>query len=161
MHMAAAPSTSSPTLQRIHPMPFGAELENGAVRFRLWAPGAQSVALVLEGEEINQPLHPKEEGWFELLTPLARVGNRYYFVLADGTRVPDPASRFQPEDVHGPSEVIDPSSYLWADDGWEGGRGRKPLSTNSTWAHLPLQARFNLPSTSSTTSSTSGSPRFR
>jgi 1,4-alpha-glucan branching enzyme len=44
----------------------------------------------------------------------------YRFVLPDGLRVPDPASRHQPEDVHGPSEVVDPLAYAWADAAWTG-----------------------------------------
>ncbi|HEU4634785.1 MAG TPA: alpha-amylase family glycosyl hydrolase, partial [Edaphobacter sp.] len=42
------------------------------------------------------------------------------FVLPDDTEVPDPASRYQPEDVYGPSEVIDPKAYAWNDAGWCG-----------------------------------------
>ncbi len=58
-------------------------------------------------------------GWHELVTAEARPGSLYHYVLADGTRIPDPASRFQPKDVHGPSEVIDPASYEWSVD-WRG-----------------------------------------
>ena len=54
-----------------------------------------------------------EGGWHELHVPQACAGTRYRFVLPDGTRVPDPASRFQPDDVHGCSEVIDPAGYEW------------------------------------------------
>ena len=60
------------------------------------------------------------EGWHELVTDRARAGTRYRFALPDGLRVPDPASRHQPEDVHGLSEVIDPSSYAWRDIAWRG-----------------------------------------
>jgi malto-oligosyltrehalose trehalohydrolase len=60
------------------------------------------------------------EGWHELDVPEAGDKTRYRFQLPDGTKVPDPASRFQPEDVHGPSEVIDPSAYLWTDQAWAG-----------------------------------------
>ena len=60
------------------------------------------------------------DGWHELVTRRAGAGARYRFVLADGMRVPDPASRYQPEDAHGPSEVIDPQAYPWRDAGWKG-----------------------------------------
>ena len=60
------------------------------------------------------------DGWFELTTSEARVGTLYQFALADGMRVPDPASRYQPEDVSGPSEVIDPDAYGWGDQSWRG-----------------------------------------
>ena len=49
-----------------------------------------------------------DDGWFKLTIPGARPGDRYRFRIDGETEVPDPASRFQPDDVHGPSEVIDP-----------------------------------------------------
>jgi malto-oligosyltrehalose trehalohydrolase len=60
------------------------------------------------------------EGWHEVVTAKAQVGTRYRFVLPDGMRVPDPASMYQPEDVHGPSELIDPSAWQWRDADWTG-----------------------------------------
>jgi malto-oligosyltrehalose trehalohydrolase len=60
------------------------------------------------------------EGWYELSVNGAGAGTRYQFVLPDGLRVPDPASRFQPDDVHGPSEVVDPAAYRWQDEEWNG-----------------------------------------
>ena len=59
------------------------------------------------------------EGWFALTTGLARPGSRYRYVV-DGTAFPDPASRRQPEGVHGPSEVEDPEAYEWTDLAWRG-----------------------------------------
>lgn len=105
---------------RTHSMPFGTEVQTGAVRFQLWAPAAARVELVLENEPDSLPLRRAEDGWHELITPLAHAGSRYHFLLPDGTRVPDPASRYQPEDVHGPSEVVDPESYVWNDAEWQG-----------------------------------------
>lgn len=63
---------------------------------------------------------PQPEGWHQLNVPDAGVETRYKFVLPDGLEVPDPASRFQPDDVHGPSEVIDLTSYQWATQEWQG-----------------------------------------
>ncbi len=106
-------------------MHFGAELQaDGKVRFRLWAPAASSVGLALEGTEDTLPMRRASEGWYELVTDQAHTGTKYRYVLPDGLRVPDPASRFQPEDVHGPSEVIDPAAYAWKDGGWT----RRPWS---------------------------------
>ncbi len=100
-------------------MPFGAELQaDGRVRFRLWAPPHREVQIELDGETVA--MQPVGEGWHELVTDRARAGTRYRFVLPDGLRVPDPASRYQPEDVHGPSEVVDPAAYAWRDAGWSG-----------------------------------------
>jgi maltooligosyltrehalose trehalohydrolase len=108
-------------VQREHHMDFGAELAAfGAVRFRLWAPAAEMIALEVEGEQDALSLQPCAGGWHELVTPRAHPGTRYRFVLPDGTRVPDPASRYQPEDVNGPSEVMDPKSYIWGDVEWRG-----------------------------------------
>ncbi|GAA3769047.1 malto-oligosyltrehalose trehalohydrolase [Terriglobus aquaticus] len=102
-------------------MPFGAQLmpEDG-VRFRLFAPGAETVRLRLENAGDDLPMQRSKEGWFERVEPTAEAGSRYRFVLEDGTAVADPASRFQPDDVHGPSQVIDPLAFAWADGGWQG-----------------------------------------
>lgn len=105
-----------------HAMPFGTALTPEGVRFRLWAPDATQVALLLEGEggELAQPMTPLPDGWFERLASEAQPGSRYRFRLADGLRVPDPASRWNPDDVHGPSVVVDPEAFAWTDDGWRG-----------------------------------------
>jgi malto-oligosyltrehalose trehalohydrolase len=106
---------------RVHPLPRGAEvLDDGAVRFRFWGPAAEIVRLEIDGVEQVIALEAKEDGWHELTTKQTSAGSRYQFVLPDGTRVPDPASRFQPADVHGPSEVIDPKPYEWKDGDWRG-----------------------------------------
>lgn len=107
---------------RMHRMPFGAEvLPNGSVRFRLWAPAAADIAVVIEGQEQTLRLDSVGNGWHEAVTTQAAAGTRYCYVLPDGLRVPDPASRYQPEDVHGPSEVIDPAAHEWKDGSWAGG----------------------------------------
>jgi malto-oligosyltrehalose trehalohydrolase/4-alpha-glucanotransferase len=107
-------------VRRAHAMSFGAAvLPDGQVRFNLWAPKQARVELELEGERL--PMQRREDGWHTLLTDKAGPGSRYRFVLEDGgMRVPDPASRFQPDDVHGTSEVIDPGAYAWSDGAWRG-----------------------------------------
>jgi malto-oligosyltrehalose trehalohydrolase len=109
-------------LTRAHSMPFGAEIgPGGAARFRLWAPGADRIGLEIEGEEASpRALQPLPGGWHELTAGGMQCGARYRFLLPDGTRVPDPASRYQPYDVHGASELIDPRSWEWSDDHWDG-----------------------------------------
>jgi len=109
-------------MDRKHSMPFGAEvLADGSVRFRLWAPNANSVDLCLEdGARGSYPLLPLDNGWFERISREARAGSLYRFQINHKTEVPDPASRFQPEDVHGPSAVIDPSAFSWKDEDWRG-----------------------------------------
>ena len=108
--------------RRRHEMPFGARiLPDGRVRFRLWAPTAKSVELVLEslsGPAQVLPLGPCADGWAELVTDRARAGSRYRYRIDGETLVPDPASRRNPQGVHGPSEVVDPEAFDWTDDGW-------------------------------------------
>ena len=98
-----------------HSMPFGAELrDDGTTRFRLWAPSQPEIRVVLDGRKDDaQPMTRQADGWFELVTDKAPAGTRYQYQLPDGLAVPDPASRFQPEDVNGPSLVVDPKSYEW------------------------------------------------
>ena len=110
-------------MKRRHNMPFGAECrDDGSVRFRLWAPAARRVELCLVGTNrtTRLPLDRCEEGWFELVTDAARPGTQYHFRIDDAREVPDPASRFQPRDVHGPSEVVDPDAFDWQDRAWHG-----------------------------------------
>jgi len=88
---------------------WGAErLADGAVRFRLWATGQQSVTLRLDGQE--KPMTRSEEGWFETTVSRVNAGAQYQFVLANGMAIPDPASRGQLAEVNGPSLVVDPES---------------------------------------------------
>ena len=104
-----------------HSMPFGAEVRaDGAVRFRLWAPVQESVALVAKDRDSGLPMARQDDDYFELVTDAVRPGARYLYQLADGSRIPDPISRFQPEDVHGPSVVVDPRGYEWRHPDWRG-----------------------------------------
>src|ERR1700686_1663486 len=112
-------------MNRRHNMPFGAECRNdGSVRFRLWAPAAHQVELCITSANrpTRLPLARCGDGWFELVTDAAKPGNQYKFRINDVQEVPDPASRFQPQDVHGPSEVILPDAFDWKDRAWRGRR---------------------------------------
>ena len=102
-----------------HQMPFGTEiLSDGTVRFRLWAPKPQSVSIDLYSEIL--PMSRLDDGWFELTTHAARAGSLYQFIIDGQRRVADPASRYQPKGVHGPSEVIDPAAFTWNCGNWRG-----------------------------------------
>ncbi|MDT3706130.1 MAG: malto-oligosyltrehalose trehalohydrolase [Thiobacillus sp.] len=105
-----------------HDMPFGTQLTGDGVRFRLWAPGCEEVKLCLAdgARESALPMTARGDGWFELAVPGAGAGTRYRFEMTDGLRVPDPASRFNPDDVHAASEVIDPTAFDWRDNAWRG-----------------------------------------
>ena len=105
-------------MRRAHDMPFGAAPRGeGQFRFRLWAPGETRVTL--EVGEALAPMQRGDDGWHEC-TLEARAGTRYHYRLADGVTVSDPASRFNPDDVHGASQLVDPREYLWRDAGWRG-----------------------------------------
>lgn len=114
---------------RCHDMPFGAELlPDGGVRFRLWAPSARRVDVVLGGGSVASrrvcALHADVGGRFDATIEDAGAATRYAFRI-DGDRhgdllVPDPASRNNPEGVHAPSLVTDPRAYRWSDAGWKG-----------------------------------------
>jgi maltooligosyltrehalose trehalohydrolase len=109
-------------MKRRHEMPFGAQLnDDGTVRFRLWAPKAGSVGLRLpDFPSHDLAMTPRDGGWFEIVTGEARSGSKYQFVVDGDQSVPDPASRYQPEGVHGASEVVDPSAFEWRDAEWRG-----------------------------------------
>ncbi len=98
-------------------MPFGAALlAQGGVRFRLWAPAAKAVDVVIGSRARRMQSQPG--GWYELVDRDAGAGTLYQYRIDGRQLVPDPASRFQPRDVDGPSEVIDPSRYPWKGAGW-------------------------------------------
>jgi malto-oligosyltrehalose trehalohydrolase len=106
-----------------HEMPFGPQrLVDGRIRFRLWAPGQDAPKLQLFDGLTDHllPMQARGAGWFDVVTERARTGQHYCFRLDSGLAVPDPASRFQPRDVHGPSELIDPAAYRWQHDHWRG-----------------------------------------
>lgn len=109
---------------RKHKMKFGAGvLDTGEVRFNLWAPTARTVELCLEkdsGRRFILLSSDEEEGWYTLVTREAGAGTRYWYRVDNGLLVPDPASRWQPEDVHRASMVVDPGSFSWPDKSWEG-----------------------------------------
>ena len=119
--------TSSKTLARRSPV--GAELvPGGGVHFRVWAPDCQKVEVFLEPEDhcsqkepISRELGSDQSGYFCGHVPEARAGTLYRFRLdGDPRPYPDPASRFQPQGPHGPSEVIDPTRFEWSDSDWNG-----------------------------------------
>jgi len=93
-------------------------LDNGEALFRFYAPDCSEVDIELSGTA-RVPLTPREGGWFEA-TLQCEPGVSYTFVLPDGTRVPDPASREQSGDIDGASLLTDPGSYAWKQNSWHG-----------------------------------------
>ncbi|MBI1895363.1 MAG: malto-oligosyltrehalose trehalohydrolase [Acidobacteria bacterium] len=102
-------------------LPIGAEVVAGAgVHFRVWAPLRKRVEVVLERAGSAVELTAEAGGYYSGSAPDARHGTRYRFRLDGGGMFPDPASRFQPEGPHGPSEVVDPALFRWTDQAWPG-----------------------------------------
>jgi len=91
------------------------------VTFRAWAPWVKTLAVEILG---NQPeivtMQPQPFGYWETTVSNIGVGTRYQYVLHEKLKRPDPASRFQPEGVHGPSEVVDTLAFTWTDQEWKG-----------------------------------------
>ncbi|HEV2529126.1 MAG TPA: malto-oligosyltrehalose trehalohydrolase [Thermomicrobiales bacterium] len=115
-------STLTDLLDRPLP-PIGATITPEGVRFLVWAPNAsRSVALVIEGQDDRPELERSSvgDGYWETTIAGIGAGTRYRYSLDGADPFPDPASRFQPEGVHGPSEVVDPSTYQWGDEAWTG-----------------------------------------
>ncbi len=96
---------------------FGPQLDAKGTTFRLWAPAAASVDLVMRDEV--QPMRRRNEGWYDLRLPDVGAGARYRFRIDGELDVPDPAAAFQPDDVNGPSEVID-HAFAWTAHEWRG-----------------------------------------
>jgi len=113
----------SETLQRR--LPVGAEVQpEGGVHFRTWAPCAKQVAVIMAedadlADAIELPLSGDSGGYWSGWSAAAGASMYYRFQL-DGEVYPDPASRFQPHGPHGPSQIIDPASFEWSDDQWQG-----------------------------------------
>jgi maltooligosyltrehalose trehalohydrolase len=96
---------------------FGPRLTATGTVFRLWAPAAQRVDVVL-GQA--HPMHREDGGWFCAEIAGVKAGAHYRFRIDGSADVPDPASAFQPHDIAGPSEVIDHDAYCWRAQDWRG-----------------------------------------
>ncbi len=128
--MATQKKTASKPSTRRRPqprrrLPVGAEVTPGGVHFRVWAPSRKRVEVVFEESsaeewEVDFELTPEKDGWFSGLVKGAGAGALYKYRLDGGDALPDPASRFQPQGPHGPSRVVDPSTFEWTDEGWAG-----------------------------------------
>ena len=128
LHPVQYPGARDPRHNRR--LPVGAEVQSeGGVHFRVWATQPRRVEVVLEGGPGHAPgaapvvvaLDPEGSGYFSGLVAEAGVGTRYRYRLDGGAEVyADPASRFQPDGPHGPSQVVDPTTFRWHDQDWRG-----------------------------------------
>jgi malto-oligosyltrehalose trehalohydrolase len=100
-------------------LPFGATLiDDRRTQFRLWAPAQEKVSVEIEGCA-PVPMQRLADGWFDAEAACG-AGRRYRYRLKTDLAVPDPASRAQAGDVHGPSLVVDPHAYRWRNTEWRG-----------------------------------------
>ncbi len=97
-------------------------LKEGGTRFRVWAPKSQSVnLLILSGKAAGAvPMQQEEMGYYSAIVPGVGDGDRYLYQLDNGKSFPDPVSRYQPDGVHEPSQVVGPDLFEWGDEGWAG-----------------------------------------
>lgn len=103
------------------PTTWGANVgPHGHAKFRLWAPAQSRVSLYVSNSAMVIPMQSVADGWFELETDAVQIGEGYSYRLDNGKLVPDPASRGQMSDVHGPSRLVDPHSYDWVCPHWHG-----------------------------------------
>ena len=91
-------------------------MDDNRVRFRLWAPEAEQLELVVN--EVRYPMDAVGDGWFEADVPDLRGGETYRFRLPDGSEVIDPAAHFQPEGLKAPSMLVDHRRYAWQTKDW-------------------------------------------
>ncbi|MCE9563141.1 MAG: malto-oligosyltrehalose trehalohydrolase [Planctomycetes bacterium] len=109
-----------PTPTHTRRYPLSAEVVRYGVHFRVWAPIRSRVELVVEGGPAVA-MEPEADGYFTAFVGDLGDGARYRFRLDDGPGLfPDPASRYQPDGPHGPSQVVDPSPFDWTDRNWQG-----------------------------------------
>jgi maltooligosyltrehalose trehalohydrolase len=109
-------------------LPVGAEVQpGGGVHFRVWAPRCRQVEVLCErlakeegGPQLLVPLTPEADGYYAGFVPQAGPGTWYRYRLEGNGLFPDPASRYQPQGPHGPSEVVDPDAFVWHDAHWPG-----------------------------------------
>lgn len=93
--------------------------------FRVWAPKANQVELLLEEE--RRSMEPQPGGWWVRNAPEALPGMDYAYSLDGGRALPDPRSRWQPNGVHGPSRLLDLERFVWSDAGWNAAPLRRAI----------------------------------
>lgn len=110
-------------------LPIGAEITSSGAAFRVWAPRRRKVAVVFENNAAPElALDRDPDGYFSGNAPQAKAGFLYRFRLDDDPKLyPDPASRFQPDGVHGPSQIVDASTFPWTDGAWRGVSGLRQV----------------------------------
>ncbi len=120
----AEPGTEPAKARNRRVCPIGAEPGDGGTHFRVWAPRRTGAAVRMEGGGAPVAMQREDGGYWSCFAEGARAGDRYRLELDGADSYPDPASRFQPEGAHGPSEIVDPLAYAWSAEeaSWPGKR---------------------------------------
>src|SRR2546422_3622678 len=96
-------------------------LGEGRCRFLVWAPHAPKVEVRVVGPRpLTAMMEKLDRGYYEAVVEGVEPGSDYVYRLDAGEERPDPASRFQPQGGHGPSQVVDTQAFAWGDGGWSG-----------------------------------------
>ncbi|MCC6543471.1 MAG: malto-oligosyltrehalose trehalohydrolase [Nitrospirae bacterium] len=97
-------------------------IDNGRVSFNVWAPRINELSVRMVSGKGKGDISLKKDsfGYFKAIALDISAGDRYLYVQKGGNAYPDPASRFQPEGVHGPSEIVNPEEFRWSDSKWMG-----------------------------------------
>lgn len=95
-------------------------LPDGAVRFSVWAPRPQRLAVQGVQSRWTVPMERGDNGIHTAIVHGLLPGDRYFYCLDETRTRPDPMSRWQPEGVHGPSAIVDPDAFTWTDHNWKG-----------------------------------------
>jgi maltooligosyltrehalose trehalohydrolase len=120
MRYREVPMASKRMSSKSWKLQLGADISKDGVRFRVWAPRVSSLSLRVLGKPDDLPMIAEEKDFYTLFVKDLEPGARYLYVLDGEYTRPDPVSRFQPEGVHGPSELIDPNDFPWQDRDWKG-----------------------------------------
>ena len=112
--MLTTETTVNPQLLGPHPT------REGVWEFLLWAPYSTGVSIHFSESDRIEPMKATGDGYHRAEIEELRAGSSYRYRLEDGRELPDPASRFQPEGVHGPSQLVDTGAFRWSDQGWKG-----------------------------------------
>ncbi|HEV2353663.1 MAG TPA: hypothetical protein VGR89_05435, partial [Puia sp.] len=99
----------------LYPVP-----EKDGWRFTVWAPEKKRMTLQLLARDTSIAMQKDRFGYFSAFVESVAAGDRYYYVPDGGKPYPDPASQYQPEGVHGPSQLVDHGQHAWEDDTWRG-----------------------------------------
>jgi maltooligosyltrehalose trehalohydrolase len=103
----------------------GPNVGRDGTSFRVWAPERKSVDLVIVDSDAKErrkiALRRESNGYFSADVDDAAAGTLYFYQLdGDAKNYPDPASHFQPQGAHGPSQLVDHEQFQWTDDDWQG-----------------------------------------